>query len=213
MRGAGTRRHGEHGRAVPEAGPSSRCAPHLSRTALAQAGRCPPRRSRGITRGERGRAGEPLPRYAASASGGTSVRELMRTVLGSRPDGIEATRPAAEAARPGRIRRARPRDRRPITSPSAPSSARTRRRFPRCPGSPVPPARHLPSAAACRSTSSTAAARPSRAPRLARPVRLRARAARTTSTSSTTGCRTSSADHAPRGSQRSQPQPAGTARA
>ncbi len=29
---------------------------------------------------------KPLPRYAASASGGTSVRELMRTVLGSRPE-------------------------------------------------------------------------------------------------------------------------------
>lgn len=40
---------------------------------------------------------KPLPRYAASASGGTSVRELMRTVLGSRPNGVEATRPQAEA--------------------------------------------------------------------------------------------------------------------
>ena len=44
---------------------------------------------------------EPLPRYAASASGGTSVRELMRTVLGSRPGGIEAMRPAAETAATG----------------------------------------------------------------------------------------------------------------
>jgi len=44
---------------------------------------------------------KPLPRYAASASGGTSVRELMRTVLGSRPNGIETTRPAADAAMSG----------------------------------------------------------------------------------------------------------------
>jgi hypothetical protein len=40
----------------------------------------------------------PLPRYAASASGGTSVRELMRTVLGSRPATPESPGvPAAEA--------------------------------------------------------------------------------------------------------------------
>lgn len=37
----------------------------------------------------------PLPRYAASSSGGTSVRELMRTVLGSRPNGLEPARQAA----------------------------------------------------------------------------------------------------------------------
>lgn len=42
---------------------------------------------------------KPLPRYAASSSGGTSVRELMRTVLGSRPNGLEEKRPApAEGA-------------------------------------------------------------------------------------------------------------------
>ena len=44
---------------------------------------------------------KPLPRYAASASGGTSVRELMRTVLSSRPNGIEAARPAAETSPSG----------------------------------------------------------------------------------------------------------------
>jgi len=49
---------------------------------------------------EAGRS-DPLPRYAASASGGTSVRELMRTVLGSRPSGIETTRPAAETVAAG----------------------------------------------------------------------------------------------------------------
>jgi hypothetical protein len=39
----------------------------------------------------------PLPRYAASSSGGTSVRELMRTVLGSRPATPESPgTPAAE---------------------------------------------------------------------------------------------------------------------
>ena len=38
---------------------------------------------------------KPLPPYAASSSGGTSVRELMRTVLGSRPNGLEAGRHAA----------------------------------------------------------------------------------------------------------------------
>jgi tetratricopeptide (TPR) repeat protein len=39
----------------------------------------------------------PLPPYAASSSGGTSVRELMRTVLGSRPNGLEPSRQAASA--------------------------------------------------------------------------------------------------------------------
>jgi hypothetical protein len=44
---------------------------------------------------------KPLPPYAASSSGGTSVRELMRTVLGSRPNGLEAGRhPSAEPAPP-----------------------------------------------------------------------------------------------------------------
>ncbi len=39
-----------------------------------------------------------LPRYAASASGGTSVRELMRTVLGSRPTTPESSgTPPADA--------------------------------------------------------------------------------------------------------------------
>lgn len=37
----------------------------------------------------------PLPPYAASSSGGTSVRELMRTVLGSRPNGLEPSRQVA----------------------------------------------------------------------------------------------------------------------
>lgn len=37
----------------------------------------------------------PLPRYAASHSGGTSVREMMRSVLTSRPNGPQAA-PAAE---------------------------------------------------------------------------------------------------------------------
>ncbi len=40
----------------------------------------------------------PLPPYAASSSGGTSVRELMRSVLGSRPNGVERSRPATETA-------------------------------------------------------------------------------------------------------------------
>ena len=39
----------------------------------------------------------PLPPYAASSSGGTSVRELMRTVLGSRPNGLEPGLHAASA--------------------------------------------------------------------------------------------------------------------
>jgi tetratricopeptide (TPR) repeat protein len=43
-----------------------------------------------------------LPAYAASSSGGTSVRELMRTVLGSRPNGLEPGRhPASEPAPTG----------------------------------------------------------------------------------------------------------------
>ncbi len=42
----------------------------------------------------------PLPPYAASSSGGTSVRELMRTVLGSRPNGLEPARQAALDAPP-----------------------------------------------------------------------------------------------------------------
>jgi hypothetical protein len=39
-----------------------------------------------------------LPAYAASSSGGTSVRELMRSVLGSRPNGLERGRPAVPEA-------------------------------------------------------------------------------------------------------------------
>jgi len=45
---------------------------------------------------------KPLPPYAASSSGGTSVRELMRTVLGSRPNGLQAGRhTAADPVAPG----------------------------------------------------------------------------------------------------------------
>jgi hypothetical protein len=44
---------------------------------------------------------KPLPRYAASSSGGTSVRELMRTVLGSRPNGLEDKKPAPTEAAGG----------------------------------------------------------------------------------------------------------------
>ena len=43
-------------------------------------------------------ASKPLPPYAASSSGGTSVRELMRTVLGSRPNGLEPARHASREA-------------------------------------------------------------------------------------------------------------------
>ncbi len=42
-------------------------------------------------------ADEVLPPYAASASGGTSVRELMRTVLGSRPNGLASAPPTVPA--------------------------------------------------------------------------------------------------------------------
>ena len=41
---------------------------------------------------------KPLPPYAASSSGGTSVRELMRTLLSSRPNGVERARLAADSA-------------------------------------------------------------------------------------------------------------------
>lgn len=49
----------------------------------------------------------PLPPYAASSSGGTSVRELMRTVLSSRPNDLEPVRqgttdaPGSGSATPG----------------------------------------------------------------------------------------------------------------
>ena len=160
---------------------------------------------------EAGRS-DPLPRYAASASGGTSVRELMRTVLGSRPNGIETTRPAAETVAAGSDTPGTPT--RPASDHLTLSAIFGEDAAPLPPMSRKPRAAaalHLPNAAACRSTSSTAGAETSLAPRLARPVRRRVPAVRTTSTSSTTGCRTSSADHAPRSPQRSQPQPAGTA--